>query len=350
VTVVTQVIAAAAPGDAVTDQALAWQRLLEGWGHRGRIVAEHVDPALAGRVRRLDAGGAELLGAGPVVLHYSVWSATIDAALRAPGPLAVCYHNVTPGDLLREANPELAAACDRAREWLPRLRGRVRALIADSAFNASELAPLGLTAEVVPLLLDAAPRPEPPRPARPSGATVLSVGRIAPNKRIEDVIGAFHLYRGHRDPAARLVLVGSDAGFERYRIGLDRLLARLGTRGVTFAGRVSDAERDRRYADADAYLCLSVHEGFCAPLVEAMAHAVPVVARRAGAVPETLGGAGVVIDGGLALAAEALHEVVSSESTRAALRAAGRARLEQLAPAVVAERLHAALAPVLDAR
>jgi glycosyltransferase involved in cell wall biosynthesis len=146
------------------------------------------------------------------------------------------------------------------------------------------------------------------------------------------------------------VLVGSDAGFERYRVGLDRLLARLGTRGVTFAGRVSDAERDRRYADADAYLCLSVHAGFCAPLVEAMAHAVPVVARRAGAVPETLGRAGVVIDGGLALAAEALHEVVSSESTRAGLRAAGRARLEQLAPAAVAARLHAALAPVLDAR
>lgn len=345
---VNQLIAAASPGDAVTDQALAWQRLLAGWGHRGEIVAEHVHPSLAGRVRRLQAGSSELLGSGALVLHYSVWSTTIEAALRAPGPLAVCYHNVTPGDLLRDANPTLAAACDRARESLPRLRGRARAIVADSAFNASELEAVGLSSRVVPLLLDTRRRTT-MRPARAGGATLLSVGRIVPNKRVEDVIGAFHLYAGHRDPDARLVLVGSDAGFERYRVGLDRFVTRLGIDGVTFAGRVSDSERDDWYARADAYLCMSIHEGFCAPLVEAMASGVPIVARGAAAVPETVGRAAILVDGDLALAAEAVHEVVSSAPTRAGLNTAAAARLSELDAAIVAERLREALSPVIAA-
>ena len=73
---------------------------------------------------------------------------------------------------------------------------------------------------------------------------------------------------------------------------------------------------------------MSEHEGFCAPLVEALARGVPVVARRAAAVPETLGGAGLLVDDPdlLPLAAEALHEVVSSQETRAGLAAAAARR------------------------
>jgi glycosyltransferase involved in cell wall biosynthesis len=346
VTAVIQAIAAASPGDAVTDQALAWQRLLAAHGHAGEIVAEHVHPALGDRVRRLDARG-DALAAGPLILHWSVWSSTIDAALRAPGPLAVCYHNVTPAALLRDANPELAAACSRARDALPRLSGRVRAAIADSAFNAADLARFGLEATVVPLLLETGP-PSRVRRADLNAPRILHVGRIAPNKRIEDVIGAFLLYRTHRAPRARLTLVGSDSGFERYRVALGRYVERLGAEGVSFTGHVDDRTRDRHYEQADAYLCMSVHEGFCAPLVEAMAHSVPIVARRAAAVPETLGTAGLLVDGDLALAAEALHEVVTSPATREALGAAAAARLADLTPERIAPRLLDALAPVLQ--
>ncbi len=346
-----QALAAAAPADAVTGQALAWQRLLEAHGHRSVIVAEHVHPSLGGLVRRLDAGGDRMLRNGAVVLHYSVASATVDAALNAPGPLAVCYHNITPGHLLRDANPALAAACDRARESLAALRGRARAILADSEYNAQELRDLGLEATVVPLLLDL---PAPPGPrARSAGPApiILSVGRIVPNKRWEDVISSFALYQRHRAPQATLEIVGGADGFERYLDALRGHVARLGARGVIFRGRVGDDERDRLYARADAYLCMSVHEGFCAPLVEAMAHGVPVVARRAGAVAETLGGGGLAleVDDGLALVAEALHEVVTDERTRQGLRAGARRRLADLDPAVVGPKVLAGLAPVLGA-
>jgi glycosyltransferase involved in cell wall biosynthesis len=76
-----------------------------------------------------------------------------------------------------------------------------------------------------------------------------------------------------------------------------------------------------------------VHEGFCLSLIEALAHGVPVVAREAGAMPETLGGAGIVVDGpDLPLVAEALHGLASSPSTRRLLFDAADARLRELRP------------------
>jgi glycosyltransferase involved in cell wall biosynthesis len=344
---VVQAIAAAAPADAITGQALAWRRLLAGWGHDGEIVAEHVHPALRGEVLRLDAGGAEALRTGAVILRYSVWSGVVEPALAAPGPLVLWYHNVTPGELLRAWNPALAADCDRARAALSRIGARARALVADSAFNAAELAAAGAPgASVVPLLLPRpASAPAPPSPGE--GPWILSVGRIAPSKRLEDVIKVFALYQRHIEPGAGLALVGGADGFESYRDALRALARRVGARDVRFAGRLTDEERDALYRRAGAYLCMSAHEGFCAPLVEAMAHGVPVVARPAGAVAETVGGGGLVIEGGLPLMAEALHEVVSGPVTRTALRAGAAARLAELDPVAVADRGRRALAPIL---
>jgi glycosyltransferase involved in cell wall biosynthesis len=84
------------------------------------------------------------------------------------------------------------------------------------------------------------------------------------------------------------------------------------------------------------------------PLIEALAHRVPVVARNAGAMPETLGDAGVVLEGtDLPLVSEALHELASSHATRTALFDAADERLAELQPEVVAPSIRSALAPLL---
>jgi glycosyltransferase involved in cell wall biosynthesis len=347
-TVVHQLLPAAAPGDAVTNQAFAWRDLLETWGYPGEIVAEHVHPDVADKVHRLDRSGRRLIKDGSVVLRYSIWSETAELALRSPERVALCYHNITPGHYLRDFNPAIAELCDRGREALASF-AQPAALIADSSFNASDLWEAGLgDAAVVPLLLDV-----PRTPARRLDAndqpTVLSVGRVVPNKRLEDVIKGFALYQRNRAPGARLVLVGSAAGFENYRQALDRLIEKVGAERVVFTGPISGRARDAWYAQADAYLSMSVHEGFCAPLIEAIAHGTPVVARRAGAVPETIADAGLVLDGDdLPLVAEALHEVISSSRTRAALADSAARRLEELSPQAIAPRIRAALAPMFD--
>jgi glycosyltransferase involved in cell wall biosynthesis len=335
------------PHDAIVGQAFGWQKLLRGWGFASEIVAEHVHPDLLGRVHRLDRRASRLLKSGGLVLRYALWSRTVDTALHARGPVGLCYHNITPGELLREFNPRVADLCDRGRAMLPTFKGRMQTVIADSSFNAAELRDAGIReASVVPLLLDVpdeVPRREPSRLP-----VVLTVGRIVPNKRLEDVIKGFTLYQRHRSPAASLVIVGSDVGFEGYRRALDVLAARIGTRNVLFTGAISSQARDAWYDRADAYISMSVHEGFCAPLIEALARGVPVVARGAGAVPETVGRAGVVLEGAdLPLVAEALHELTSSLSTRGELYDAADQRLAELRPAVLAPRVRSALGPLL---
>ena len=201
-------------------------------------------------------------------------------------------------------------------------------------------------AAVVPLLLDLPPNV--PRRDPHREPVVLSVGRIVPNKRFDQVVKAFTLYQGRHAPDASLVIVGSDVGFESYRRAVEVLAARIGARSVIFTGPISSQARDSWYGRADVYLSMSVHEGFGAPLIEALAHGVPVVAHDAGAVPETLGGAGLVLDGAdLPLIAEGLHEVVSSRLTRDALFAAAERRLAELRPEALAPRIREALAPVL---
>jgi glycosyltransferase involved in cell wall biosynthesis len=347
VTAVHQLLPSAAPHDAITDQAFAWRELLHGWGHESEIFAEHVQPELMGVVRRLDRAGKRFLKQRSIVLRYALWSSTADWAISAKAPLALCYHNVTPGSLLRAFNPGLADLCDRGRDSLRLFQGRIDALIADSTFNAGDLREAGLgEATVIPLLLPVTEHVTSKTPSREP--LVLTVGRVVPNKRLEDVVKAFTLYQRHRAPDASLVVVGSDLGFENYRHALDLLIARLGTKRVAFTGTISNSARDSWYRRADAYLSMSVHEGFCAPLIEALANGVPVVARAATAVPETLGDAGVLIEGDeLSLTAEALHEVVSSHQTRRRLAEAAARRLSQLTPEVLAPRIQSALAPLL---
>ena len=123
---------------------------------------------------------------------------------------------------------------------------------------------------------------------------ILFVGRIIPNKRIEDVIRYFHAYQRHFNPRSRLLLVGSYGGYEKYLAMLHQLVAQLSVSHVHFTGHVTDAELSAYYEIADLFLCASAHEGFCVPIVESFYKQVPVVAYAATAVPATMDGAGVL--------------------------------------------------------
>jgi L-malate glycosyltransferase len=343
-----QVVASASPHDAVTTQAFIYRKLLREWGRSSEIIAENVHPSLSGEVLRLD-DAEHLLENSATILRYSIWTRGAEVVLTLGQPLALWYHNITPATFLTRFNPDLAALSEAAVQLLPRFRTRCRAIIADSRFNAEGLAAAGLPgAAVVPLLLPLERRPsDESHVERP---LIITVGRIAPNKRLEDVIMVFFLYQKYSAPDARLAIVGSDAGFELYSAALKELAQRLGVRNVMWAGQTPDAKRDELYRQASAYLCMSQHEGFCAPLVEAMAHGVPIVARDAGAVPETLAGAGIAIkEAELAVYSEAIHEVVSSQRLREDLMRGAAARLEQLSSSVVAEQARRALAPLLSA-
>ncbi len=341
-----QLIAAASRYDAVTEQAFAWQRTLANLGIHGEIFAENIGPDMKGRVRMLNQFAPRQHAA--TLLRYSIWSGAVERALEIPpARLAVCYHNVTPAHFLEETNPVVAALCERGRTGLRLLAGRIGVAIADSEFNAGELHEAGIAdVTVVPLLLDLASPP----PSRPQvHPVVVTVGRVVPNKRIEEAIRAVALLRRHAIPDASLMIVGGSQGFELYEEALRRFSRAVGVdQAVTFTGTVSDTRLDDIYASAGAYICMSEHEGFCAPLIEAISRGLPVVARGAAAIPDTLGGAGIVIaDGDPAAAAEALQAVLTDAPLRAELTRRAALRIRELAPDRVEPMIKSALAPVL---
>ncbi|MGH9123021.1 MAG: glycosyltransferase, partial [Acidimicrobiales bacterium] len=228
-------------------------------------------------------------------------------------PLIVDYHNITPAEYFDRWEPAAAASMRLARAELAALSPAVGLGLADSSFNRAELDDLGYAhTATAPLLVDLGPfrRLPGPRPpatgaspngaptqSRPSGARWLFVGRVAPNKCQHDLIAAFAVYRRLYDPAASLALVGG-ATSPRYRGALQRMAANLGLgTSVQLLGGLPFPRLLAEYASADVFVCLSEHEGFCAPLLEAMQLGVPTVAYAAAAVPETLGQAGILLGG-----------------------------------------------------
>ncbi len=342
---VHQLIASASPFDAVTFQAIAWRDVVRDMGLDSEVFAADVDPRMRGvsRIRGLHRFGTR----EAAMLHYSIGSRVVDYALSLPpGRLGIYYHNITPGRMLASFSPVLARLCDEGRERLAGLATRVGVAAAVSAFNAHELEALGFAdVTVVPLIVPVATDACPDRAV---GKRVLTVGRVAPNKRIEDAIRAIAFLRAALVPDARLTVIGGWSGFERYRVALDRLIRALGLHDVvSFLGQVPDAVRDQAYDESAVYLCMSEHEGFCVPLVEAMARGVPVVARAAGAVPETVGrGALLLPDEDPAVAAEALAAVMGDPEIRQALKAGAKARLKDFATDTVRARVRSALAPL----
>ena len=172
----------------------------------------------------------------------------------------------------------------------------------------------------------------------------LFVGRIAPNKKIEDHIRLAEVYKRYIDAYYRFIFVGRCDVVPRYYAMIRALMAeyRLLNDRFIFTGPIPDEELAVYYRQAAVYVSLSEHEGFCVPLVEAMATDVPVLAYSAAAVPDTLGGAGVQFSPkDLEYAAELLGALAFDDDLRAKVIAGQRRRLEDFGDARITRELAA---------
>jgi len=273
-----------------------------------------------------------------LLYQASIGSPVYDLLAARAEPKLVNYHNITPADLLRDWEPAVAYEVALGRTQLARLAPQSRFAVADSAFNESELQALGYRGTaVVPLLIDMHAKSDEPDPElaaslarrkeREGGADLLYVGKISPHKAPHDLVKMLEVLRRTDDPAARLHLVGSPLG-ETYEPALRAFIAELGLADAAFLpGSVTGAELEAYYRAADVFVCASDHEGFCVPLAEAMGHGVPIVAYGVTAVPETVGGAGLVLPDKSAVPfAAAVGRVLGDPTLRAVLAGAGRER------------------------
>ena len=146
---------------------------------------------------------------------------------------------------------------------------------------------------------------------------ILFTGRISPNKKQEDVIKAFFYYKNYMNQDARLFFVGKYAGMEAYYEQLKRYVEVLDLKDVYFTGHIKFDEILAYYRTADVFACMSEHEGFCVPLVEAMYFGVPIVAYDSSAIADTLGNGGILTeDKDPKLVAEIINRLVQDETLR----------------------------------
>ena len=333
--IVNQWVPAAHIGDAVGDSARRMRTLLRSLGHTSELYAMQIDDQLLDDVRPFDDPDA---ARGDItIFHYAISSPMTDAFASVPHRRVLHYHNVTPAAFFAGYDGALFRLAVRSREELRSLIGSVDLALGVSEFNRMELAQIGFPSTgVLPIPVDTARVTA--RVHRPALETVLDdglvnflyVGRIAPNKKIEDHIRLAALYSQYVDTEARFIFVGRCDVVPRYYSMVQALVAHHGLRRdrIIFTGAVPDEELAIYYQRAAVYISLSEHEGFCVPLVEAMAADVPVMAYAAAAVPDTLGGAGVQFaPKDLEFAAELLGELTFNDDFRARVIAGQRERL-----------------------
>jgi glycosyltransferase involved in cell wall biosynthesis len=321
---VHQWIPAAHRGDAIGDSARRMRDLQRAQGHASDVFALTIDDDMRGEVRPFadpDAKAADV-----TVFHFAVPSPMTEAFASLPRGRVLQYHNVTPAHFFAPYDPAIFRLAVLGRRELASLAGRTDLALGVSEYNRKELEALGFARTgVMPLAVDTARITGAPRhPALEAvlgdGLTnFLFVGRVAPNKRIEDIVRLAEQFKRYTDARYRFVFVGRTDGVPRYYATVRALIEKyemLPDR-FWFTGAVSDWELAAFYRHASVYLSMSEHEGFCAPLVEAMAAGVPVMAYASSAVPETLGGAGITFaPKDLEYAAELLGQLAFDDEVR----------------------------------
>jgi glycosyltransferase involved in cell wall biosynthesis len=353
---INQWLAAAHPNDAIGDHARRVRTLLQGMGHESEIYSLTVDPGLEGLVRPF--GHPDARGGDVTIFHYALPSVMTGAIADLPRGRVLHYHNITPAHYFAPYNAGQFRLSRVGREHLARLAGSVDLALGVSEYNRAELESLGFRETgVMPIAIDTGRITRAPR--RPALEKLLDdglpnflfVGRVAPNKRIDDYVRLAEHYKRYVSIDYRFVFVGRYDAVPGYHAAVRQMIVQydMPPDRFVFTGPVPDADLAAYYRMADVYVSLSEHEGFCVPLLEAMAAGVPVLAYAAAAVPDTLGGAGVQFwPRDLEHAAELLGVLVYDEDVRRGVLAGQRRRLQDFGDDRIVhdlERLIARVAP-----
>ncbi len=342
-------------GDAVGRHTLRLRDATRARGIHSEVFVDTVDEDTADEAAAV-LSYPDIARPGDVVVYQFATASAMAPWLAGRSEiLVVNYHNVTPPELMAPWDNHLALGQLRAQGDLRLLAPRTVLAVADSAYNEAHLAASGFaaTAVVAPsAALDTETKSsgnDGRRATRAAGRGQrwLAIGRVSPNKALESTIAALAASHAQGNADATLDIIGKPAT-DSYVNALHRFVAELGLAdAVRFAGHASDATVASAYASADVLVVTSEHEGFCVPVVEAMAAGLPVVAFDQGAVPEVLGASGVLVSDKdpYALAA-AIAALLTDASRRDAVVEAGRRRLAELDLGSAADRFVDLLVPL----
>ncbi|NCD32285.1 MAG: glycosyltransferase [Spartobacteria bacterium] len=333
-----QLTAGYSRGDAISTQAINIRKIIQKWGHPSEIFSEtaRVLPELRREIGDVSTLPSLCQPDDIAILHLSIGSVVNRIFSELKCKKVIIYHNITPPELVKGIVPQMAAHAEKGLVQVRAMHDVAQVVLADSQFNADELTAMGYSdVKVLPLILDFKSMVDKPDKkvmnSLSDGKTnILFVGRCAPNKRIEDILAAFYYYQRYVNPDSRLIHAGSFNGMEAYHAYLLTICHENGLKDVQMPGSVTQSVLNAYYQKADLFLCLSDHEGFCIPLLEAMENQIPVMAYDAGAVAETMQGAGVLVkEKHFDLIAEMMGQLTTDKPLRQAVLSTQNRRLDR---------------------
>ncbi len=236
-----------------------------------------------------------------IIFHYSIGSSIVPFVYEEAPRIVMVYHNITPHYYFTEINPYLYKECLAGRKWLILFKDRVEIALADSEYNRNELEELGFkNTRVLPIKIDFKKFDKDMSILlsdryKDGKQNLLFIGRVIPNKKIEDIIEIFCAYKKFFNDSCRLFIVGGYKGYERYYYSLMRLVENMKIKDIIFTGHIPISFLSALLSVADIFLILSEHEGFCVPILEAMYRRIPVIGYESGAIPYTMRNAGILI-------------------------------------------------------
>lgn len=318
---VIQIIPTLAYGDAVGNDTLALKKVLKDMGYKTQIYAESIAPPLDAKAA-LDIRKLQGLNEKDVLIyHLSTGSQLNFDFAEYKCRKIIIYHNITPPEFFRRYDNFFEQICRWAIEGARFLADKADYCLADSLFNKCNLEEMGYKTpiDVLPIIIpfdDYNKKPDQDilKKYQDGRHNIVFTGRVAPNKCHQDIIAAFACYKKYYDSDARLFLVGSYRESDTYYRKLKKYVDLLGVEDVVFTGHIKFEEILAYYHVADVFLCMSEHEGFCVPLVEAMFFGIPIIAFNSTAVPMTLGDGGILVDKKDPIETAALINKVISDS------------------------------------
>ncbi len=340
-----QLLPDVAYGDAISNHAIAIRDQLRQLGYSSDIFCKRRADRLADEALLLDEAQPDSEAA--LIYHYGIGSDVTAVAIAHDGPKALVYHNVTPATYFTRYRPGFSWMLEVGRISLKRVAQYFPLSAGVSAYNAAELASYGFKSPaVLPIIINPnrwniKPASELLARLQDGRTNVLFVGRIAPNKKQDRLIEAFAHYR-KLDQNARLIIAGESRSFDPYfQHVLERCRQLELSDHVELTGQLDESALLAYYQTAHLYWSASEHEGFGAPMVEAMWFDVPILALGETAVPETLASAAVMYDNNEPLeeVARRAVDLVRDLSLRRDVIERQRLRRRDFTPVAVAPRI-----------
>ena len=352
---IIQLFSSLSYGDAIGNDILALDSIIKEKGFQTKIYAEKIDKRisseLASNISEFTPEPTDLL-----ILHIGGATKLNQWIKNVKCKKIMIYHNITPSEFFEDYNKKSAEYCKRGLKEVESLNKTFDMVLACSDFNKQNLIDMGYSCEinVLPILIPFEDYKKTPSQAvidkyNDDFTNIIFLGRLVPNKKQEHILEAFSEYQKKFNKKSRLFLVGNPTGCENYSEKLKEYAKKLDLKNVIFTGHTRFDEILAYYKISDLFLCMSEHEGFCVPLVEAMFFDLPIVAYASSAIPWTLGGSGFLLNEKTpALTAGVMNAILTDNSLKNKILKNQQERLSDFNHDKVAEQFWSYISKFLD--